>query len=269
MKLSAVVISRNDNYGGNLTERSKYCLNSLVQAFDEVWYIDWNSPTHSLLYDIYDDIEKTGRLNHIIINSSVAQEMSLYDPETQKCCEVLARNLGICRATGDVIVSTNIDVISPTKKQLINFFNNSYNENTFYTISRRALLLQDILNFKFNDIEKLHNELDDKYPERHLYEKVVENDDYSLINCCGDFQVANRKIWHEIRGFEEAMRYCLYTDTNVQKKSLMHGFNLKAVFQPAVFHITHEGGCGCGGDGLVVVCGCGGDDGVYGGVCRW
>ena len=42
MKLSAVVVTRNDNYGGNLNERATYCLNSLINTFDEVILVDWN-----------------------------------------------------------------------------------------------------------------------------------------------------------------------------------------------------------------------------------
>ena len=33
-------------------------------------------------------------------------------------CEVMARNVGIRRATGDVVVSTNIDIIAPPREQL-------------------------------------------------------------------------------------------------------------------------------------------------------
>jgi len=36
MKLSAVICSRNDNYGGNLIERATYCFNSMVDCMDEV-----------------------------------------------------------------------------------------------------------------------------------------------------------------------------------------------------------------------------------------
>ena len=47
MKTTAVIVSRNDNYGGNLIERSTYCINSSIETYDEVIYVDWNSPTHS------------------------------------------------------------------------------------------------------------------------------------------------------------------------------------------------------------------------------
>ena len=54
MKVSAVIVSRNDNYGGHLNERATYAINSAIDSFDEVIYVDWNSENHSLLYDIKD-----------------------------------------------------------------------------------------------------------------------------------------------------------------------------------------------------------------------
>ena len=52
MKVSAVIVSRNDDYGGNLKERSSYCFQSSIDTYDEVTYIDWNSPEEdgSLLF---------------------------------------------------------------------------------------------------------------------------------------------------------------------------------------------------------------------------
>ena len=61
---------------------------------------------------------------------------------------------------------------------------------------------------------------------------------------CGDFQLANKKIWHDLRGMEEDLIYALYADTNVQKKSVMHGYKLKAIYNPAFFHINHGRGGG-------------------------
>jgi hypothetical protein len=44
--------------------------------------------------------------------------------------------------------------------------------------------------------------------------------------------------------------YSLYADTNVQKKAVMHGFNLKALYEPALFHINHGKGGGGFLDGI-------------------
>jgi len=254
MKLSAVVVSRNDNYGGNLADRATYCLNSLIDTFDEVFYIDWNSPTYSLLYDIEDRLHFKGNLKHIVIPPDVASMLTNNDPHAQVCCETLARNIGIRRATGDYIVSTNIDVIAPRRDHLKKAIN-ELDKNTFYTISRRHTEWKDIEAFhggerKFEDWKQLRDHLIENSEERKYDEKVVEGDDYSIINCCGDFQLAHRDIWNEIKGFEEELIYVLYSDTNVQKKAVKHGFDLKAIYSPALFHIFHGKGGGGFLDGI-------------------
>ena len=243
MKLSAVVITRNDNYGGNLNDRATYCLNSLVNTFDEVILVDWNSPDNKpQLWDIQDKIDLKGNLKHIVITPEIASMLTNNDPQAQVCCETLARNIGIRRATGDYIVSTNIDVIAPRRDQLEKTIKNELNDDTFYTISRRYTDWEQIEKFhggerKYSDWESLRDHLIENSEERTTGESVVEGDNYSIINCCGDFQLAHKNIWNEIRGFEEELIYVLYSDTNVQKKAIKHGFKLKAIYSPALFHI--------------------------------
>ncbi len=255
MKLSAVVITRNDNYGGNLNDRATYCLNSLINTFDEVFLIDWNSPTYPLLWDIQDNINFKNNLHHIVITPEIASQLTNNDPQAQKCCEVLARNIGIRRATGDYIVSTNIDVICPRRDQLEKTIQDDFVDNTFYTISRRHLTWEMIEEFhggerKYKEWEKLRDNLIQTSEERRYEETVVEGDNYSIINCCGDFQIAPKKLWNDIRGFEEDLIYVLYSDTNVQKKVVMHGYDLKATYSPALFHIYHGKGGGGFLDGI-------------------
>jgi hypothetical protein len=254
MKISAVIISRNDNYGGNLKERATYCINSAIDTYDEVFYIDWNSPTHSLLYDIKDDLKLKGNLKHIVISPEIVSLITNNDPNAQKCCEVLARNIGLRRATGDWILSTNIDVIQPKRDELEETLNR-LDKDTFYTIIRRHTDWAQIKEFhggeiKFDEWKELRDYLISNSEERHHDENVVNGDDYSIINCCGDYQIAPRHIWEEIRGMEEDLIYCLYTDTNVQKKAVKHGFGLKAIYSPALFHIEHGKGGGGFLDGI-------------------
>jgi hypothetical protein len=253
MKISAVIISRNDNYGGHLNERAIYAINSAINTYDEVFYIDWNSETHSLLYDIKDNLQLKGNLKHIVITPEVASILTNNDPQAQKCCEVLARNIGIRRATGDYIVSTNIDIIHPKREDIETIINSSDN-NTMYTLSRRDVTWDIIKKFhggeiKFDEWDKLRDYIYINSEERVIEEKTSTSDDYSIINCCGDFQLAPKHIWNDIKGFEEDLIYPLYADTNAQKKSVKHGFNLKAIFNPPMFHINH-GSKGWGGGGF-------------------
>lgn len=258
--IDAVIVSRNDNYGGHLKERATYCLNSMINEFTNVWYIDWNSPTHSLLYDIKSNLEFKGNLKHIVITPEIANILTNNDPDAQKCCETLGRNLGIRRATGDYIISTNIDIIAPHRWSIEDLIkSNKINNNTFYTISRRPVEWETINKFiidnKYENLgfkvwPYLRDFLILQSSERHYEESVVKGDDYSIINCCGDFQIAHRDIWNTIRGFEEDLIYTLYSDTNVQKKAVMHGFELKALYSPALFHINHGKGGGGFLDGV-------------------
>jgi hypothetical protein len=253
MKISAVIVSRNDNYGGHLNERATYCFNSAIDTYDEVIYVDWNSPTHSLLWDIKDNLQLKGNLKHFVIPPSAASQLTGYDSEAQLCCEVLARNIGIRRAEGDYIVSTNIDIIHPKREDIENIINES-DGNTMITLSRREVTWEIINEFhggemNFQDWSKLRDYIYVNSEKRVVAEKTVNGDDYSLINCCGDFQIAPKHIWDEIKGFEEELIYPLYADTNVQKKSVKHGFGLKAIFDPPMFHINH-GSKGWGGGGI-------------------
>lgn len=254
MKISAVIVSRNDGYGGHLNERATYCFNSAINTYDEVTYIDWNSESHSLLYDIKDNIKFKGNFKHIVITPEVASLLTNKDPNAQKCCEVLARNIGLRRSTGDWLISTNIDIIHPKRNELENTLN-SLDKNTFYSISRRHTDWNMIKEFHngeilFDQWDNLRNHLINTSEERHFEEATVKGDDYSMINCCGDFQIAPKHVWNTIRGFEEELIYSLYADTNVQKKAAMHGFGLKAIYNPALFHIEHGRGGGGFLDGI-------------------
>ena len=182
MKTSVVIPSRNDNYGGHLNERATYCLNSMCDSFDEVWYIDWNTPdgTPSLLYDIIDNIDTKGKIHHIVVTPQVANLLT-NDPNAQACCETLARNLGLRRATGDWIVSSNIDVIPPKREDLIELFS-TIDKDTFYTLSRRELNRKEFEKYPYDKFNELRNYLYTTTEPREVSEKVVQGDDYSMIN---------------------------------------------------------------------------------------
>ena len=253
MKISAVIVSRNDNYGGHLNERATYALNSAINTYDEVIYVDWNSSTHSLLYDIKDNLQLKGNLKHFVITPEIASLMTNNDPDAQKCCEALARNIGIRRVSGDWILSTNIDVVHPKREDVEDIIKIN-GDSTMITLSRRDLLWETIREFhggdlKFQDWSALRDHIYINSEKREVYEKIVTGDDYSLINCCGDFQFAPKHIWYDIKGFEECLIYALFSDTNVQKKAVMHGYGLKAIFEPPMFHINH-GSKGWGGGGI-------------------
>jgi len=232
MKIASVVVNRNDGYKD--FERGLIHFKSMVKSFDEVNYVDWNSPNGSFIWEIEDKLPKKGKIKHYCIPSNVVSQI-IFDANAQKCNESLSRNIAIRRSDADWIVSTNLDVIPPTKQELKRLIK-KLDKNTFYTISRREAPKDIIYNSKTEN--KLRENLSN-IPARHFPAKVTPNDNYSLINCCGDFQIAHRDVWNKIKGFEEEMIYACFVDTNVQKKAVLNDYNLEVLYEPALYHMEH------------------------------
>jgi hypothetical protein len=237
MKTAAILFCRNDGYKED--ERAIVCLNSMVETFDEVWYIDWNSPEDkgSLLWKIEDKLIKQGKIKHIIIPPNIAKQLS---PNGSVVNGLIPPNLVFRRTDADWIVATTMDIIAPNKEIFDNFLKTA-DPNTFYTVERRDIEYKDVENFGFDNWREYRNHLDATTEPRKWIAKVTPNDNYSLINCCGDFQLASRHVWNTVKGFEEQMIHACYPDTNVQKKAVLNGFGLEAIFTIPLYHMSHTG----------------------------
>ncbi len=235
MKIANVICNRGDSYKDD--ERGLIFFKSCLDTFDEINYIDWNSPSGSFMYNIIDELPKTGKIKHFIIPPEIVSQI-IPHPNAQKCNETLSRNIGIRRSDADWIVSTNIDIIPPKREDLEKLIE-TLDENTFYTISRREAPKDIVYKYGHKDWKGLQNELYNLIPERQFPAMVCPNDHYSLINCCGDFQLAHRNVWNKIRGFEESMIFACFADTNAQKKAVLNGFKLEVLYNPPLFHMEH------------------------------
>lgn len=237
MKTSVITFNRNDGY--KEPERLAIHLTTLLETFDEVNYVDWNSPTHSALYDVIDEIPKTKRLKHFVISPFIHDQIFKGIEGAPWVSGVLSFNLALRRTNADWITATTLDIIPPFKHELKNFLSDNADFNTFYTFSRREVNYDNIVNNKEN-LKEYRKLLSSKIPPRYFPAKVTPNDNYSLINCCGDFQIAHKNVWNKIKGFEEQMIFNCYVDTNVQKKAILNGFKLQAIYDIPLYHMSHK-----------------------------
>jgi len=230
---------RNDGYKED--KRFVVCMNSMLETFDEVWYCDWNSPKDqgSFLWKVQDQIPKTGKIRHFIINEDVTKILTQDNPNVGPYAFILAQNLMLRRCQADWITSTAMDIIAPKKEYLDKFISKA-DKNTFYSISRREAEYPELEKMGFENWKEFRDKMDVTSEPRRFYAKVTPNDNYSLINCCGDFQTAHKNVWHSIKGFEEEMLYACYPDTNVQKKAILNGFKLEAYFDLPLYHLSHK-----------------------------
>lgn len=241
MEKTAILLGcRNDGYKED--ERVITCLTSMLETFDEVWFCDWNSPTENgpLLWKLKDQIPQTGKIRHFIITEDIARLLSNDNLNVSPFNAVLSQNIMLKRCTADWIVCSTMDIIAPKKEYFDNFISKA-DKNTFYSISRREAEYSDLESIGFDNWREFRNKLDQTSKPRFFPAKVTPNDEYSLINCCGDFQFASKEVWHKIRGFEEQMVYSCFWDTNVQKKAVLNNFNLKAYYDLPLYHLSHRG----------------------------
>ena len=235
-KTTAIVSNRNDGYKEN--ERFIIHLTTLLETFDEVIYVDWNSPTQSFIYEIIDSLPKTNRLKHIVIPKEVHDAFAEVISDLPNCYDSLALNIALRRTDAEWVVVTTSDIIPPFKEDF-NKFLQTCNKNTFYTLSRREVDYNKIIENKDN-LDEYRKNLNQTTSPRYFPTKVTPNDNYSIINCCGDFQLASKNVFLKIRGYEENMCYKCFTDTNIQKKAVLYGFNLEAYYDLPLYHMSHK-----------------------------
>jgi hypothetical protein len=240
MKTAALLYVRNDGYKEN--ERVIACLSSMLDTFDEVILLDWNSPEDKkpLLWEIKDKLPQTGRLKHYIIPPLAANALTYEDPDAQVCTQVISTNLMLRRCDADWIVATTIDILAPKREKLLEFLSNA-DPKTFYTVSRRDFEINDLEQFGFDKWKEYRDHLDTVSQPRYFPAKVTPNDNYSIINCCGDFQMAHKSVWEGIKGYEEEMIYACFQDTNIQKKAVVYGYDLQAIYDLPLYHMSHKG----------------------------
>jgi hypothetical protein len=208
-------------------------LTSLIEHHDEVIFVDWKTNNgEGVISNIKHNLPHTGKLKYIQVPKELLKEKYPHIAD-YTIIESIGRNIGIRRATNDYIISTNIDIVTTPLDDSI------LNENTFYTVSRRDV--DESFHLSFNDYQSLYNSLwgnRDGYRAKELFE--TDNDKWSLINCCGDYQIGHKNVWNQMKGFEESVLFGCGIDTNVMKKASFYS-DIK-VLDHYVFHLNHGKG---------------------------
>jgi hypothetical protein len=234
--ISVVVIGRNDGYGGNLDHRAIHCLNNLSNHYDEVIYVDWNSPKESLITSIKNSLNTKNKLKCYEVSD---KDIALNNPEYSNyvIVESLARNIGVRRCSNDWILVTNIDILI----ERIDL--SKYKEDTLYTAAKRCI--PEEIHLKFSNTSELIKHIKtikDNYPlaQDALVNGLPawdEGDYWSLVVGCGDFQFAHFNAWDSIRGFEESLGGRTYADSNLMKKGYLYA-NIEKSFED-IYHLNH------------------------------
>jgi hypothetical protein len=230
MKTSVILTSRDDNYGDNLYQRTTMGLTSLIEYHDEVIFVDWKTKNgQGIISNIRHKLPHTKKLKYIRIPKEFLTEKYPHI-SNYSIIESIGRNIALRRTENNYVISTNIDIVSTP-------LNNSIlKENVFYTVPRRDV--DESLHLSFDNYNSLYNHLISNKDSFSAKDRIQsEEDKWSLINCCGDYQIGHKNVWNQMKGFEESILFGCGIDTNVMKKASY--YSSIEVLDHYIFHLNH------------------------------
>lgn len=279
--LSIIVASRNDNHGGDMLKRMTIFVNGILHLTKkfklptELIFVEWNPPIDKpYLHTVLPKPSNNPYLSirYIIVPPDLHQQYA--QPYTIPLYQMTAKNVGIRRAKGTFVLSTNVDILfSETlfaelaKQQLKN--NHFYRANRCdipATIDQNASYDQQIafcqaniikvlgknknylyLNncpsfiYKYAWLSKLLNKMNrhfgqQKDPVRSI---ILALD----TDACGDFTLMSKHNWIAIQGYVEVNFYSINIDSLGLIAAAALGYE-QVIFAPlsCVYHIDHASG---------------------------
>ncbi len=232
--LSIIIVGRNDNYGGDFLQRTKMCFTTLADLCQkhrlatEVIMVEWNPPGNRPFFkEVFQEWPISNDYCTLrIIQVPPDLHRNLPNPGKLPLFEYLGKNVGICRAKGEYVLSTNPDIIHGDA--LIKYLaSRKLSEDHFYRIDRHDvrtpvpenLTTEERLVYCENNITMVlgywynhNNRLVEKYhPFKRLrrYAGFVKRKIHQYpvpilhTNASGDFCLMHRSTWNELRGYPQ------------------------------------------------------------------
>jgi hypothetical protein len=286
--LSVVAASRNDGHGLHLLPRMQVFIDGLAgQAKQfrrtvELILVDWNPPAdHPPLSEVLTAPEVEGFVARVItvphqIHAKLSASTSL------DFFQMIAKNVGLRRASGDAVLATNIDILLSDE-----LFLDSTGE-----LADRHLYRADRIDLPFNpavstDPEEIRQSQPIRINEktaivpigggqgqhyvrggRALARVALEHpvdfiqrffraasfDRYRRsfisvfvlpqlhVNACGDFTLMTRKSWCELGGYPEWEMFSWNLDSMLLYQAAAAGFEFIELAGHPAFHLEHSSG---------------------------
>lgn len=237
--LSIVLTGRNDRYGGDFAARFFRTLQFNHEQLTaraiphEIVFVEWAPPSDApLLFEqLATDAPCVDRrvCSWYVVDSAYQSALSL-NPRLEYL-EFLAKNVGVRRALGRFILTSNCDVYLG-RRVLDVLERGTLERRVLYRAPRHDLNLPDGRGPVSWEL------LED--PSTLAGSAHVLKPPY-MGSGTGDFVLLDRESFHEIRGFNEIYRVArIGIDRNVIVKALASGLEIRDIGGP-VYHQNHEG----------------------------
>ncbi len=236
--LSIVLTGRNDNYGGDFNERFFRALRFNRERLaergvdHEVIFVEWRPLAHrpllaELLREEFPERAGAGLLAYVV-DARYHEALSL-NPKLEYL-EFIAKNVGIRRARGAFILTTNTDIFlgAGVVERLAG---RELAANTLYRAMRIDVKLgTDLSHADWALLEDERNHGPSKPLRPPLY-----------AGGTGDFLLLDRASYHRLRGFNEVYRCArVGIDANFLVKVYANGYPIVDIGAP-IYHVNHVG----------------------------
>lgn len=274
-KISIVFTARNDNYGGDLITRINALLKGLIYATNKIKHkieliiVEYNPPSQSKRLHEVLSTRDNKYLKVRLIEFPARLHKKFLNSERIQLFEYTAKNIGIRRATGDYIVSTNQDIIfSP---EFIKYLCNAkLDKNAFYRTDRIDVHfsknifsknIESILDYCYKNKYLIKTTKGDKYIKfttssliaiikKILYEvidsirRIILNKKKIIIEsdlhtyAAGDFLMMHKDVWNKLGGYDETKKGNNYLDSFILHCAISIGLK-QCIIKEELYHVDH------------------------------
>ncbi len=265
--LSVVVTTRNDDHGKDLLKRTKIFIRALFAQVarhavpTELIIVEWNPPSDKpRLREVltWENVPENCSVRIIEVPASIHQRYQ--HAAALPLYQMIAKNVGIRRAKGEFILSTNIDIIF--SHELFELFAaNKLQPGIIYRVNRYDIdpsipveaSLDEQLNFCRHNLVRLnlsrcHTDMKSGESNTIVPEDIFINPGllpwrHVNSNACGDFQLLSRADWFSLHGYAEFDTFSLHIDSLLQYAAIYSGLKEITLKEPfRIYHIEHGGG---------------------------
>lgn len=246
--LSFVFAVSNAGYGGNFLERVQNCLDNLYALAEkhkldaEVILVEWNPPADRPLMRDAIEYNSTYIPTRII---TVPKEIhdSIPNPHNEKFFEYWAKDVGIRRASGQFILSTNPDNIY-SEELISRLAQHDLDPSCFYRINRSdfregVVFIKHCAEGSFGLNGSISSDESIASPDEEGYFNYPDLGRLPVLhfNASGDFILMHRDAWEAIHGHPE-VSYSLTVDGQTVYLAAKEGLR-QITFSENMYHQDH------------------------------